>query len=168
LVTLNLSGCRLVSDLGLRVLVTACGHLRDLDISRCSHGISSVGVEKLTALTRLTRLSLAECERVTSDAVAALGTAQLPLQLLDVSACRQVTDAAVAVIGRQLQRLQHLRLSYCCQVTNLGVRHLLQLRELEELDLVGTLYKRTPATEKLHRQVERVHYEENSGLLWLL
>ena len=165
---LNISGCRLVSDLGLMVVAAACRHLKDLNISRCAHGISSAGVQKLTALTRLTRLSLAECDRVTSDAVAAIAAAQLPLQHLDLSGCSQVTDMAVAAIGRRLQRLQHLWLSYCCQVTNLGVRHLLQLSELEELDLIGTLYKQTPAIEELHMRVERVHYEDNSGLLWLL
>lgn len=158
LVSLDVAGSRLVSDLGLTIIAHSCRRLTKLDLSRCSYFVTGAGVARLTALTTLTWLSLEYCDRVTGDAVASLAAARLPLRHLNVSSCQGMTDAAVAAIANHVVQLEELQLNYCHQVTNRGVRQLAKLPELRSLHLVGTLYQRTPAMERLHAQLTHVVY----------
>jgi hypothetical protein len=61
------------------------------------------------------------------------------LTSLDFS-CARISNAGLKLIGASLhccQRLQHLNLSYGARITDVGIAHLITLRQLQRLDLRG-------------------------------
>jgi hypothetical protein len=106
--SLNLLGCKLVTDAGL-------AHLR--------------------GLTALRSLDLWECERVTDAGLAHL-RGLTALRSLDLWGGEQVTDAGLAHL-RGLNALRHLNLQDCRQVTDAGLAHLRGLTALQCLMLGG-------------------------------
>ena len=93
--TLNLSGCRLISD------VSMLSHLNGLDISKCRY------IEDLSSLSKLHTLKL-HCCRITD--VSALGK----LNNLDLSCCYNLTD--VSALGNVIK----LNLSCCYNLTDVS------------------------------------------------
>jgi hypothetical protein len=130
-VSLNLSLCRQITDVGL-VRLSNFPALASLDLSECAQ-ITNVGLVHLCNLPALTSLNLSQCSQITNEGLAHLRN--LPaLASLQLSSCRQITDVGLAHLNN-LPALTSLNLSGCRQITDAGLAHLGNLPALASLNL---------------------------------
>jgi hypothetical protein len=89
-----------------------------------------------------------------------------PLEELSCADCPALSDAALAPMAAALApTLRALRLDGCPQITNRGLRRLVDLTELRELSLRGTLVEpRGAAWGALAARVHRVVCDPRAGL----
>jgi serine/threonine protein kinase len=129
--SLDLSGCRDVTDAGLAHLrgITA---LRSLNLKACPQ-LTDFGLSHLREFTALKSLNLSACRNVTDAGLAYL-RGFTALQSLDLSGCQNVTAAGLAHL-RGLTALQSLNLEWCKLVTDAGLAHLRRLTTLQSLNL---------------------------------
>ena len=129
--TLELVGCRDVTDRGVAALLRGCGRLRGLHLGWC--GVSNRGVAMVAARLHasLTALDISGCARVTDAGVTHLVSRCRLLKVLLLEGCREVSGWAVAGAASQLESLA---LGGCTLVTDAGVgalthscRHLVSL-----------------------------------------
>ncbi len=115
LTSLDLSGCRQVSDEGVK----AISHLklRNLDLTKCK--ISDLSLRHLAECSSLASLSLYGCKKITDVGIKAIShnklthldltqcaisdrcfedLAKLPLEALSVSKCSQITEEACKIL----------------------------------------------------------------------
>ncbi|CUI15109.1 receptor-type protein kinase, putative [Bodo saltans] len=135
---LDLSGCKYITDAGLRVVSTMKRLVR-LNLEGCSIAGSS-----LIDFPKLTRLSLRGCINITDATNLGLHglrsvtyeeRSRIPtlskLQHLDLSGCRKITGCSLYY----MPMLTHLNLSGCENVTDEGLRGISSLAALQRLDL---------------------------------
>ncbi|CAK0782811.1 hypothetical protein CVIRNUC_006006 [Coccomyxa viridis] len=123
LTSLNLSGCKSVTDAGIIQLAAACTALRQLDLTRCV----KLGDAAYAAIAQhCTQLQELRLYASMPSARAVLGFSALKqLQLVDICGAHQVTGmphykeaiAALAAGGC----LQHVNLTWCIQLTDAAV-----------------------------------------------
>jgi F-box/leucine-rich repeat protein 2/20 len=132
LVSLCLGWCH-ISDNALLVLSKQCTLLEELDVSGCGR-ISDAGVTAVTSgCRRLSKLSIEGCREVSAWAVAA-GAA--PLTSLNLGGCTLVTDAGVGAIAAAHPRLRALSLRLCRSVGDVALRFLaMRCPQLQSLDI---------------------------------
>nr|XP_018633451.1 F-box/LRR-repeat protein 3-like [Nicotiana tomentosiformis] len=136
--SLNLQGCWLVSDEGLKSL--AEGPLRislkKLILAECDR-ISDRGVLSLMQMRCLEELDLAECgPNVTDIAGEAIASSEI-LKRLNLSWLVNVSDATVVALAEGCKNLNALNLTGCEFVTGEGIRALTKHRSLKELVLTS-------------------------------
>ncbi|MFO0881377.1 MAG: protein kinase [Gemmataceae bacterium] len=131
--SLNLEGCRRISDVGLAFL-RGLTQLRSLDLNDC-YGITNTGITHLRSLNQLQSLNLKNCYLITDAGLAHLkGLTQL--QSLNLYGCNQITNTGLAYL-KSLTQLQSLNLYGCNQITDTGLTHLKSLTQLQSLNLGG-------------------------------
>ncbi len=109
---LDLQGCELITDAGLRFLSVL--PLRQLCLANTAIGDAGLAHLKDTPLSAL---DLTLCRNVTDAGLFYLS--RLPLHTLNISWCDRVSDAGLAhLAGAPLQRI---RLFYCTRVTEAGL-----------------------------------------------
>jgi hypothetical protein len=131
LISLNLNGCKRITDQGLKHL-QALTSLQSLDLSGCKQ-ITDQGLEHLKALTSLQSLDLNCCNQITDQGLEHL-KALTSLQSLGLGWCNQITDQGLEHL-KALTSLQSLDLDWCEQITDQGLVHLQALTSLQSLDL---------------------------------
>ena len=94
---LNLSENRKISDEGMRALAEM-PHLTGANLSSC--GLNDLGIERLTALTRLEHLNLCFCNRLTDLSLRHLRKLTR-LTYLDLQGCVKVSQKGVAMLERK-------------------------------------------------------------------
>ena len=67
----DLSGCQLVTDLGIRALTRSCKNLESVNVSSC-YELSDAGFESLGTCRRLQSLDACGCEQLTDTGLQAL------------------------------------------------------------------------------------------------
>ncbi|MCD7458332.1 hypothetical protein HAX54_037928 [Datura stramonium] len=135
---LNLKGCWLVSDVGLKSLVRGPLRmiLKKLIIAECDR-ITDCGVLSLMQLCCLEELNLAECgPNVTDIAGEAIALSE-SLKILNLSWLVNVSDATVVALAEGCKNLDALNLTGCEFVTGEGVRTFTKHRSLKELILTS-------------------------------
>jgi eukaryotic-like serine/threonine-protein kinase len=117
--SLDLTGCKLVTDAGIE-RACALHALQALDLSNTL--VTDLGIACLKELSALRSLGLANCKRVTNRGLAQLGAFQF-LRVLDLHGCRRLTDAGVSQLKR-IRTLKLLDLRGCDDLTPAGVSRL--------------------------------------------
>jgi hypothetical protein len=131
--SLDLTGCKLVTDAGLSHL-KGLTSLQALNLHGCKL-VMDAGLSHLKGLTSLQALDLSKCNLVTDAGLDHL-KGLTSLQTLNLYGCKQVTDAGLANL-KGLISLQALNLHGCEQVSDAGLAHLKGLASLQALDLIG-------------------------------
>jgi hypothetical protein len=121
-----------MTDADLKHLADRFVHLKSLNLSGCKR-ITDQGLKHLQALTSLQSLNLYECNQMTDQGLAHL-QALTSLQSLNLSWCKQITDQGLVHL-QALTSLQSLGLSWCEKITDQGLKHLQALASLQSLDL---------------------------------
>ena len=130
---LDLSGCRNITDAGLKHLSENLTNLQSLNLSHCHH-ITDEGLKDLAKyLTNLTHLDLSWCIKITDEGLEIL-TNLIKLQILNLTWCDKITDEAIKNLP---QNLKSLNLSDCRKITDEGLKKLEKLTKLQNLDLSG-------------------------------
>lgn len=69
--SIDLSGCQLISDLGIKALTHSCKNLESVNVSSC-YGLSDAAFERLGTCSGLRSLDACGCERLTDVGLQAL------------------------------------------------------------------------------------------------
>ena len=122
--TLNMHGCRSITDAALKAVGSNCKQLTNLDIgSRRSEIMTDAGVVAVACgCTQLTTLNLGGCWReITDAALVAVGSGCPKLSWLDLSYCFNITDAAVVAVAAGCPQLTTINLGGCGNITDVAV-----------------------------------------------
>ncbi|CAK9188460.1 unnamed protein product [Ilex paraguariensis] len=138
LITLNLQGCCLITDVGLASLTkgSLSRTLKKLVIADCDR-ITDVGVLHLKQMYCLEQLNLEECgSKVTDTGGMAISEIET-LKRLKLSWLMNITDVTLIALAQNCQNLVLLDLKGCEFVTGNGIRAFMGHEALEMLVLVG-------------------------------
>ena len=122
-----------MTDEGVRAVADELPALTELDVAGCSL-VTDDGLRAVAARPSLVRLSLGGCWRVTDAGLRAVSSQLTLLTELDLHGCSKATDEALRAVA-ELTALTVLDFGGCWKLTDIGVRHLSGLRSLRELDL---------------------------------
>ena len=124
--SINLSGCKVVSDIGLRELALGSRKtLTSVNISRCAQ-ITEEGLCWLAGAAGapprpcalLQSLNAQLCPRIRDAGLVALGQGCKALQFVNLRECAMITDHGVAGLAQGCRSLSVLNLYGCVQVSN--------------------------------------------------
>ncbi|KAK4730161.1 hypothetical protein R3W88_023149 [Solanum pinnatisectum] len=135
---LNLQGCWLVSDAGLKSLTGGPLRmtLKKLILAECDR-ITDCGVLSLMQLCCLEELDLAECGPNVTDLAGEAIASSESFKRLNLSWLVNVSDATVVALAEGCKNLDALNLTGCEFVTGEGVRTLTKHGSLKELILTN-------------------------------
>ncbi|XP_076827499.1 F-box/LRR-repeat protein 7 isoform X1 [Brachyhypopomus gauderio] len=138
------SGCRRLSDRGLRVVAQSCPELRHLEVAGCYNVSNEAVFDVVSSCPNLEHLDVSGCPKVTCISLSEepptqlsplLGQ-QISLRYLDMTDCASLEDEGVRAIAAHCPRLTHLYLRRCVRLTDEAVRQLgLRCSSLRELSL---------------------------------
>eukprot|EP00191_Tetraselmis_sp_GSL018_P020126 CAMPEP_0177586400 /NCGR_PEP_ID=MMETSP0419_2-20121207/5050_1 /TAXON_ID=582737 /ORGANISM="Tetraselmis sp., Strain GSL018" /LENGTH=744 /DNA_ID=CAMNT_0019076285 /DNA_START=650 /DNA_END=2883 /DNA_ORIENTATION=+ len=138
---LNLSGCQLVTEIGVSSLccLTQLTNLTVLHLGYANPAVTDVTLGALRPLSKLESLSLSGLQlnatRVTDHGIACIAASFASLRHLNLM-WLNVSDAGCAMLAT-LQGLQSLSLRGCHRITAVGVARLSTLTNLEALNLLN-------------------------------
>jgi len=131
--TLNLRGCKNMTDEGLSRLMLPLTALTSLSLSACSE-LTEEGLKSIASLAALTILYLGGCSsKVTNERLRSL-TSLAALTSLNLGGCSKVTDEGLKSVA-SLTALTILELGGCSKVTDEGLKSISSLAALIGLDL---------------------------------
>ncbi|KAG0248276.1 hypothetical protein BG011_000257 [Mortierella polycephala] len=115
---IDLTECRLITNLTVQVIAQLCSQLEDLSLKKCSKVTDDALEELARHCTRLQRIDIGQCRRVSDRALMALlgasgrmtqhgattktGTMNARLLKLDIAGCRGITSKGLMAISNQL------------------------------------------------------------------
>eukprot|EP00808_Paulinella_micropora_P023986 g29775.t1 len=118
LITLNLSGTRLLTDKAVRTLARRCGSLQHLDLTRAEKitgaALSAVS-EHCPGLKSLVTYA---CANITDDGVRDVGLRCPGLEKVDFCGARLLSDNAVSLLLSHCTRLQSVSLQWCIRISD--------------------------------------------------
>jgi hypothetical protein len=119
---LDMSGCRLLTDDAVEVVLSSCPALSTLAFSKCA----GIGDEALRWVGlsghRVTHVDVSFCEKVTDMGVAYIAEGLgHRLQSLNVGRCQQLTDTALYLLARHCPKINTLNLTFCQKVSDKGL-----------------------------------------------
>ncbi|KAL6050828.1 Lysine-specific demethylase 2A [Balamuthia mandrillaris] len=111
---LELSNCRLITDLSISCIAENCGpHLQVLILNGCERITNDSIARVAKCCPNLTVLELEECSKLTSLSISAVGRNCAALQEINLKHCKKITDEAVAcVINYAPLSLRRVNLGY--------------------------------------------------------
>jgi F-box/leucine-rich repeat protein 2/20 len=131
--SLNISGCKFVSQRGLKEL-RSLPALEVLTASKCD--FTDASIREIAALPALRSLSVAGSPRATVNGLKALAALE-KLEVLDLSGSPAVTSDVLNALNDRLQKLQSLTLANCSHLANPGLKALGNMKHLHTLNLAG-------------------------------
>nr|XP_055038359.1 F-box/LRR-repeat protein 7-like [Misgurnus anguillicaudatus] len=142
--TVVASGCRRLSDRGLRVIAQRCPELRHLEVAGCYHVSNDAVFDVVSQCPSLEHLDVSGCPKVTCISLTEESSLQLTplhgqqicLRYLDMTDCVSLEDKGLRTIAFHCPRLTHLYLRRCSRLTDESLRQLsLHCSALRELSL---------------------------------
>lgn len=118
--TLNLSGCKEVSTIGVISILTHCTRLRGLDLRGCRKVADAAAWHQLRQSPTLEDLVLAGCALLTDESLACIATACPNLRRLSLSGCG-ISDRGLESVGAFCHSLRELQLCNALAVTDFGL-----------------------------------------------
>ena len=111
LVSINLSYCDRISDIGISTLAVCCPLLISIDLTRCS-SISDVGVSVLAVGCRqLTSISFSNCSRISDIGLSLLAEWCHDLTSIEFNGCGGISDIGVSALAQGCPLLTSIGLS---------------------------------------------------------
>jgi hypothetical protein len=119
--SIDISGCQGITDLGLAAVDLRCRQLQTINLSGCQ-GIKDVGLAALgLRCCQLQTINLSGCKGITDLGLAAVGRGCSQLQTINLSGCQGITDLGLAALGRGCSHLQTIDLSNSKGITAIGL-----------------------------------------------
>jgi EIN3-binding F-box protein len=136
LLTVDLTDCKAVVDLGLRDVSKGFGRtLKEFTMG--GTGITDISVDYLTSDVNPTRVDLSNC-RISDESIRFISQGFPNLNRLVLKGCPLLTDSALLYLGEKLANLKHIDISDCTLISTAGVRALVEkLRELSSFHAKG-------------------------------
>jgi Leucine Rich repeat len=136
--SIDLSGCRRITDVGLSALGSRCVELQTIDLSGCVD-VTDIGLSALGhGCSQLQTINLFGCEGITDVGLSALGHGCRQLQTIDLFGCQGITDVGLSALGHGCSQLQKIDLAFCYLITDVGLSALGHgCRQLQKIDLYG-------------------------------
>jgi len=162
LVLLNLSGCKAITDKGLRCVGEAFKSLESLDITRCVK-LSDDGLLHVTRNCQsLRRLNVYAVSVFTDRSLETIG-GLCNLTFLDLCGAHHLTDRGLEGVSR-CRALTYLNLTWCVKVTDAGVEAIgTGCRDLELLSLHGILGVTDKSVELLATNCKKLKFFDVNG-----
>ena len=125
-----------ITEVGLEYLTSYCKKLREVSLSGCL-GISSKGFYFIGQnLNHLISLKLSGCRQIDPMSFRKIFHGCKSLQTLDISYCNLITDLELKILSNNCLHLSYLSLKECIQVSDVGLVSLSWgCSELQYLDL---------------------------------
>ena len=148
MVSLNLTLCSQVTDIGLWAIARHCTCLRTLRLSECS-GITNIGLRSLAMkCTGLVELDFTKCANLDDNALRVIAAGMWGLEKFILTGCSGITDSGVAEIARCCHKLRVLDVSNCAKVGEYGDKALIEVgrycHDLESLNMFGCKHVADP------------------------
>ncbi|KAJ1437524.1 Leucine-rich repeat [Sesbania bispinosa] len=131
--SINLSGSRFFTHVGLSSLVLKCSNLVEIDLSNRTD-LTDSAAKAIAEAANLERLWLARCKSITDMGIACIAVKCTKLRSVGLRWCIRITDFGVGLIAIKCKEIQSLDLSYL-PITEKCLSHILQLKHLEDLVL---------------------------------
>lgn len=137
LVSINVSGCRMLTDLALFALVSKCPLLSEIKMGATDIGKKRVGDDLIGGVVncQVKSLYLGSNSLLGDESVEMFASVCPGLEVLDLSSCCGISDGVVEVLRRCCE-VRHLSLAFCSGVKLAGLNF--QVPKLEELNLSGS------------------------------
>ena len=128
--SLNLEGCKMVSDVGIHFLARGktFSSLKTLDLCECSR-ITDEGIGLLSQMVSLQNLCLAKCGSSITDRGVILLASSKSLQRLNLSWLSKISDLSILAIKADCNDIKELVLSGCL-VTGLSLQGFARVQAL--------------------------------------
>ena len=108
--SLNLWGCKNITDASLLKVVKQCSNLQSLDLTGCEN-ITDASLAKVgRGCSNLLLLNLSYCQNITDASLSEVGRGCSNLQTLNLYCCTNITDASLVEVARGCLKLQTLKL----------------------------------------------------------
>jgi len=118
LISLDLSGYDLITNIGIKAIAEGCPSLRKLDLSWCAELTDAALNALADKKQQLVSLNLAACKKVTPQGIINLIEHNPNLENLDLSSSDIVNDAVIKAAARCCPKLASLNLLGVPSVTN--------------------------------------------------
>lgn len=120
---INLSGCRLVTNVALKALADGCkATLTSVDVSRCP-SVGDPGVAWLAgqvgageSCSKLASLNLEECTKIRDRALEDLGEGCNALRFVNVRGCKEISNRGVRALAQGCPELRVVNIHGCIKV----------------------------------------------------
>ncbi|XP_028825612.1 F-box/LRR-repeat protein 7-like isoform X3 [Denticeps clupeoides] len=130
--TVAASGCRRLTDRGLRAVALCCPELRRLDVAGCYNISDEAVFQVVSRCPSLEYLNVSGCSKVTCISLAQDTSAPVPplhgqavsIRYLDLTDCSSLQDEGLRAIAAHCPHLTHLYLRRCQRLTDEALRHL--------------------------------------------
>ena len=138
---LNLRSCDHISDAGLRYLSQGKAQLSVLDVSFCDK-VGDEGLISLShGLTSLKSLSFNACS-ISDKGIDSLVSSLHHLRILNIGQCVMISDKSLLMISKCLLNLECIDLYGCTKITSFGLHSIMELSSLKTLNL-GLWHKKS-------------------------
>ncbi|XP_052265024.1 uncharacterized protein LOC127867723 [Dreissena polymorpha] len=136
---LNVSDCRLLSDVAVQHVLSTNPALVTLKLIRCYNLTDEAfNVTQNTHHTGLKNVYLDGCSRLTDTAVERVSNLFPNLECLHLNQCTKVTDEAIKLLANNCPRLTVLQLDHCLLVTDAGLAHIAkQCHNMQNMNLMS-------------------------------
>ncbi|KAK9093517.1 hypothetical protein Syun_028428 [Stephania yunnanensis] len=135
--SIDLSGSRFRSHIGLSNLVVNCQYLVEIDLSNVRK-LTDLGALAISKASNLEKLRLAACRLITDVGIGYIADGCRKLKLIDLRWCLGVGDLGVGLIAVKCEEICSLYLSYV-NITSKCLPSIFQLKYLEDLTFEGCL-----------------------------
>jgi hypothetical protein len=141
LLTLNLNGCQLISDVALWTIARHCPNIHHLILSDC-HKITNIGLRSLSMrCSELITLDFTNCHLLDDLGLTTIACGCWKLEHLILINCINITDTGVGKVVKACGRLETLNLLNCHRVGEFGDHALKEIgafcHQLKYLNLIG-------------------------------
>ena len=121
LVSINLSYCDRISDIGISTLAVCCPLLISIDLSNC-HRISNIGVSAIAeGCHHLTSINLSNCCRISDIGVSALAQGCPLLTSIGLSGCHSISVIGLSALAEGCPSLTSIDLRGRSSLSDIGV-----------------------------------------------
>ncbi|XP_047166937.1 F-box/LRR-repeat protein 20-like [Vigna umbellata] len=137
LVSINVSGCRTLTDLALFALIKNCPLLNEIKMEATDVGKKGVDEELVNGVVnyRVKSLYLGRNSWLRDESLEMIASVCPSLEVLDLSSCCDISEGVVEVL-RRCSEVRNLSLAFCSGVKLKGLEF--EVPKLEELNLSGS------------------------------